>query len=355
MSELYEKLTVLSDRIKQLKGQIKTEEATKQSFILPFFQILGFDVFNPLEFCPEYVANVGVKKGEKVDYVIFKDGQPFIIIEAKPHYDDLSKHESQLFRYFSVTKCRFSVLTNGIIYKFFADLDEPNIMDAQPFFTLDMENLTDSSVNYLEKFCKQNLDTDSILNTASELKYLNLAKESFKNLIENDNDDLEKLVISSFYNGQKSQSVMEKFKPIVKRAITLYINERLSTKFKETLKQNETEPDTNTEQIEEPEENTIITTMDELSGYAVIKSIVRKTVSVKRLSYKDTESYFGVIVDNNSRKWLCRLIVGKKNNYLILPDENKKDIKYPIETIDDLYNYEEQIIEVLNRYTKEVE
>ena len=63
MSELYEKLSVLSNRIKTLKDSITTEEATKQSFILPFFQALGFDVFNPLEFCPEYVADVGIKKG----------------------------------------------------------------------------------------------------------------------------------------------------------------------------------------------------------------------------------------------------------------------------------------------------
>jgi Uncharacterized conserved protein len=350
MSELYEKLSVLSERIKQLKDQIKTEEATKQSFILPFFQILGFDVFNPLEFCPEYVADVGVKKGEKVDYVIFKDGEPFIIIEAKPHYDDLSKHESQLYRYFSVTKCRFAILTNGIIYKFFADLDEPNIMDSLPFFTLDMENLTDNSVNYLENFCKQNLNTDSILNTASELKYLNLAKNSFKKLIENDNDELEKLIISEFYTGQKNQSVMEKFKPIVKRAISSYLNEKMTSKFKETLTQNDTDTNQADTPEEASEEHNIVTTMDELSAYAVIKSIVRKTIPVKRLSPKDTESYFGILIDNNTRKWLCRLIVGKKNNYLILPDENKKDVKYQISSIDDLYEYEPQILEVINRY-----
>lgn len=351
MSELYDKLSVLSERIKQLKSQIKTEEATKQSFILPFFQILGFDVFNPLEFCPEYVADVGIKKGEKVDYVIFKDQKPFIIIEAKPYFSDLSKHESQLYRYFGVTECRFAILTNGITYQFFSDLDEPNKMDKLPFFTIDMENLTDSGVNYLENFCKQNLDVDSIMTTASELKYTNLAKETFKKMVESDNDDLERLIISDFYTGQKSQSVMDKFRPIVKRAITNYINEKMASKFKQTL--NQSDPDAADEKEDdssEDNESSIVTTFDELSSYAIIKSIVRKTIPVNRISSKDTETYFGILIDHNTRKWLCRLIVGKKNNYLILPDENKKEVRYPITTIDDLYEYEPQLIEVVNRY-----
>nr|DAT74950.1 MAG TPA: hypothetical protein [Caudoviricetes sp.] len=346
MSELYEKLSVLSNRIKTLKDSITTEEATKQSFILPFFQALGFDVFNPLEFCPEYVADVGIKKGEKVDYAIFQDSKPFIIIEAKPHFDNLSKHESQLYRYFSVTECRFAILTNGVVYKFFADLDEPNKMDKLPFFTLDLLNLTDNSVNYLEKFRKENLDVDSIMNTASELKYLNLAKEAFRKLIEGDSEDLERLIISDFYSGAKTQIVIEKFKPIVKRAITSYLNEKMATRFKETLNQTDEENDTS----EETEESKIVTTMEELNAFAVVKSIVRKSISAKRLVYKDTESYFGVLVDNNTRKWLCRFILGKKNNYLILPTEDKKELKLSISTVDDIYNYDQQIIEVVNRY-----
>lgn len=118
--ELDEKLYSLSERIKQLKENIKTEEATKQSLIMPFFQSLGYDVFNPLEFVPEFTADVGIKKGEKVDYAILKDNEPIILIEAKPCSDDLSKHDSQLFRYFGTTKARFAILTNGIIYKFLA-------------------------------------------------------------------------------------------------------------------------------------------------------------------------------------------------------------------------------------------
>jgi len=147
--ELQEKMYNLSERIKQLKENIQTEEATKQSFILPFFQALGYDVFNPLEFIPEFTADVGIKKHEKVDYAILQEGKPLILIEAKSCNEKLDKHDSQLFRYFGTTESKFAILTNGIIYKFYSDLDQPNVMDSQPFYVLDMMDLSDQAIQYL--------------------------------------------------------------------------------------------------------------------------------------------------------------------------------------------------------------
>ncbi len=91
-------------RIAKMKDSIQTEEATKTSMIMPFFRLLGYDVFNPLEFVPEYTADVGIKKGEKVDYAIMnEDGKPLILIEAKWCGENLDKHASQLFCYFATT------------------------------------------------------------------------------------------------------------------------------------------------------------------------------------------------------------------------------------------------------------
>ena len=125
-----------SQRVKSLKDNIATEEATKTSLIMPFFAMLGYDVFNPEEFTPEYVADVGIKKGEKVDYAILKDGKPAILIECKWIGEPLASHDSQLYRYFGVSKAKFAILTNGQIYKFFTDLDEPNKMDEKPFLEI---------------------------------------------------------------------------------------------------------------------------------------------------------------------------------------------------------------------------
>ena len=124
--ELNEKLYEFVQRIEPLKDSITTEEATKTSMIMPFFQLLGYDVFNPLEFAPEFTADVGIKKGEKVDYAIMLDQEPLILIECKPCNKSLDKHSSQLFRYFGTTNAKFAILTNGISYQFYTDLEDKN-------------------------------------------------------------------------------------------------------------------------------------------------------------------------------------------------------------------------------------
>lgn len=351
--ELDEKLYALSERIKQLKSNIQTEEATKQSLILPFFQALGYDVFNPLEFVPEFTADVGIKKGEKVDYAILKDDEPLILIEAKSCNENLNKHGSQLYRYFGTTNSRFAILTNGIIYEFYSDLDEINKMDSKPFYTLDMENLSEQSISYIEKFSKSNLDIDNILNTASDLKYIGLAKSAFKELLENPSDEFIRLLLNmGIYDGMKNQKVIDKFKPIAKKAMNQYINERMSSKFKETLNNSEDEKiEKNDPKIdEEIVESKIVTTIDELSAYAIVKSILRQSIDPKRITYKDTESYFGILLDGNIRKWIIRINLDKKNKYVFIPDENKKAIRYNIESLDDLYSFEDKLTEALNRY-----
>lgn len=343
--ELQEKMYNLSERIKQLKENIKTEEATKQSFILPFFQSLGYDVFNPLEFIPEFTADVGIKKHEKVDYAILQDNKPLILIEAKSCNEKLDKHDSQLFRYFGTTESKFAILTNGIIYKFYSDLDQPNVMDSQPFYVLDMMDLSDQAIQYLANFNKSNLDIDNIMDTASDLKYLSLTKTAFKDLVENPTDEFVKLLLNSgIYDGVKNQKVIDKFKPIVKRGINQYINDKMSSKFKETLSSSTDEIIENTPpEEEETEVNKIVTTIDELNAFAIVKAILRTDVEAKRITYKDTESYFGILLDNNIRKWICRIYINTKAKYVIISDENKKGVKHSLETLDDLYNLSNEL------------
>lgn len=175
-----ENLKSFASRIDNLKGNIATEEATKTSLIMPFFQMLGYDVFNPMEFIPEFTADVGIKKGEKVDYAISLNGKITILIEAKCINEQLDKHDSQLFRYFGTTEAKFGILTNGIIYKFYSDLEEPNKMDTSPFFQIDLTDLADNEITELKKFSKENFDLNRILDTASELKYLGLIKKALK-------------------------------------------------------------------------------------------------------------------------------------------------------------------------------
>ena len=171
-TDLKLKLEQLHQRVDSLKDQINTEEATKNAFVMPFIQILGYDIFNPTEVIPEFICDIGTKKGEKIDYVIKRNGEPILIIECKNWKEKVDAHNSQLHRYYHVSKSRFGVLTNGHQYNFYADLEKPNIMDEKPFFTLDLSNLKDSSLKILEKFSKNGYNLDEILDSAEALKYI---------------------------------------------------------------------------------------------------------------------------------------------------------------------------------------
>jgi predicted type IV restriction endonuclease len=345
MMEIKEKLYSLSERIEKILDQIKTEEGTKQSLILPFFQILGYDVFNPLEFCPEFDADYGIKKGEKVDYAIIIDGEPIILVEAKACNDNLDKHGAQLFRYFNSSKAKFGVLTNGVKYRFFTDLDETNKMDQKPFFEVDLLNLNDTQISYLKNFEKDSLDVNSILSTAEELKYSNLIKDLLKQQLASPSEDFANYILSHIYEGRKTATVVEKFLPIVKRAFNQLITETLSTKFAETLKGDTT---LNTDNIDDVKEeiaadlNKIITTPEELEGFAIIKSLLRTTIEPNDITYKDTETYFGILYKNNTRKWICRLYLGTKKS-IVIPTGDKGQERFYLETLNDLYSYEEQL------------
>lgn len=215
--DFIDQLKQFAKRVGTLKDSIQTEEATKTAIIMPFFSMLGYDVFNPQEFVPEYTADVGIKKGEKVDYAIMKDDTPVILIECKSISENLERHDSQLFRYFGTTDAKFAILTNGLIYRFFTDLDNPNKMDSDPFLSINILDIRENQVRELKKFCKSEFDIDSIFSTASELKYVHEFKNQFAEQVENPSDELTRLFLQGCYTGQKTQAVIEKFRPLLKK------------------------------------------------------------------------------------------------------------------------------------------
>ena len=176
--DLIDKIKDIAARIPKQIEFIKTEEATKNAFIMPFISALGYDVFNTLEVIPEFTADIGTKKGEKVDYAIKKDDDIIILIECKWSGADLQKeHASQLYRYFSATESRFAILTNGVDYLFYSDIDEPNKMDSKPFFIFNILDFQDHQITELKKFTKAAFSLDDILTTASTLKYTGAIKK----------------------------------------------------------------------------------------------------------------------------------------------------------------------------------
>lgn len=342
-----EQLNNYSNRTQQLKSQLITEESTKTSLIMPFFQMLGYDIFNPLEFCPEYTADVGIKKGEKVDYAILKDGNPVILIECKSCNETLDKHSSQLFRYFGTTSAKFCILTNGIVFQFFTDLEEVNKMDLTPFLEINFENLKDYQINELKKFRKTDFDSDRITSTASNLKYTSLIKDFLQQQIDDPNDDFVKYVTGNVYDGPKTQKILEQFSPLVKKSFASLINELVNKKISFALDKNE---DSESVEDEIIPKSKIITTEAEIESYYIIRGMLAGTCNVEDVTYRDTESYFGILFTNNNRKPICRLNLDRKNKQLFIPDENKKYERIYIDSLNDLYKYKSRLIEVVKRY-----
>lgn len=338
--DFIDQLKQFAKRVGTLKDSIQTEEATKTAIIMPFFSMLGYDVFNPQEFVPEYTADVGIKKGEKVDYAIMKDDTPVILIECKSISENLERHDSQLFRYFGTTDAKFTILTNGLIYRFFTDLDNPNKMDSDPFLSINILDIRENQVRELKKFCKSEFDIDSIFSTASELKYVHEFKNQFAEQVENPSDELTRLFLQGCYTGQKTQAVIEKFRPLLKKALNDYISETMNDKIKNALggsggsvsvSEKPTAEPVSTEKdadVSDSNESKIVTTEEELEAYFIIKNLLKDVVDLQDITYKDTESYINILYKKNTRKWICRLKLTDTVKTLIVPDEEKKGQKF---------------------------
>jgi hypothetical protein len=345
---------------------------TKQALIIPFIQILGFDVFNPIEVRPEYSADFGNKKGERVDYALFKDNEPIIFIEAKPVNENLNNHDAQLSRYFnSTTDVKLAILTNGSEYRFFTDLNTNNVMDESPFLIIDLLNLKDSDVENLNKLRIENFDKESLITYAEELVYTSSMNNSLKTLFSNPNDEFVRFVIKEISDIRITANVIERFRPLVKKAISnavldivskgLYQEEPL-IKEEIQIEEKSISNDVNNEKITK----NIITTEEELNGFEIIKNILSKNDrDISEINYKDTTNYFSIYIKNTT-KWMIRLNLdaGKKNIITKLPVEQVKEYcpKFEVEqspksigesrifikSIEDLKDLEKIIIEAHN-------
>ncbi|SMC79093.1 type I restriction endonuclease [Moheibacter sediminis] len=354
--EFKDQIKMLGDRIEKLKSQVLTEEATKNAFIMPFIKELGYDVFNPLEVVPELIADIGIKKGEKIDYAIMKDGQPVILIECKCHIDSLDVNkESQLFRYFHTTKAKFAILTNGIVFKFYTDLDTPNRMDMKSFFSFDITNIKPFQIEELKKFHKSIFDVDNITNTANELKYTNELKKIIHSELTEPSDDFIRYLAKQVYTGQVNAKIIELFRNLIKASFQQYLSDNITDRLKNALTKEQDIESEQAEIISHPtlKDSDIVTTEEELEGFYIVKAILRNKVEGARIHYRDAQSYFAILLDDNNRKSICRLYLNGGKKYLAVIDESKKEIKHEIFSLDDIYNHSEDLEKSLLNYIEQ--
>lgn len=345
--EFQNKLKGLADRVANLKENIQTEEATKNAFIMPFIQILGYDVFNPMEVIPEFTADIGIKKGEKVDYAILQDGNPIILIECKNWKENLDIHSSQLHRYFNVTKARFGLLTNGLKYRFYTDLEQKNIMDSEAFLEFDIENIKENAANELKKFQKESFDIDKIIDSASSLKYSTAIREILMQELAEPSEEFVRFFTKQIYSGKViTKKILEQFTEIVKKATNQAFKDIVNDRLKSALNKEEETPIE-----EEPEEESkIVTTEEEIEAFHIVRSIVRTKIDVSRIVARDTQSYYGILLDDNNRKPICRLHLNGTKKYIGLIDHNKKEERILLNNLDEIYLHTDRLLETVQMY-----
>lgn len=358
-------LRVLATRIANTRTVIQTEEATKNAMIMPFIQILGYNVFDPLEVTPELVADVGTKKGEKVDYAILRDGKPIMLFECKKAGGDLHiNHASQLFRYFHVTAARFGILTNGITYRFFTDLEQPNKMDEKPFFEFNILDFKERDVEELKKFAKAAFDLDTILTTANDLKYTRAIQTRLAEWMVAPAEEFVRLVSSELLGTRRfTPAIKDQFTLITKRAFEQLVGEKINERLKGAMTPESVtvaEPAatapaapvaTAEPQAAGSAEPQTVTSAEELEGFFIVRAIVRSLVPSKRVVMRDAQTYCAVLLDDNNRKPVCRLRFNNREKLRLgVFNAKREEEVVSLETVDDIYNYTEQLRATVSSY-----
>ncbi|MCK5535227.1 MAG: type I restriction enzyme HsdR N-terminal domain-containing protein [Bacteroidales bacterium] len=362
--DFLEKIRELGIRAKKSLSLIQTEEATKQAFVIPFILALDYDVYDPTEVVPEFTADVGTKKGEKVDYAIMQDNNPIILIECKWCGVNLDKeHISQLFRYFSVTESRIGILTNGLIYRFYTDLEKPNQMDSKPFLEFNILDIQESLIPELRKLAKPHFDINKIIPCATELKYTREIKLILESQLKQPSNDFVRFFTFQVYSGRMTKNVLDQFQEITKRAFKQFISEEIEKRLKSVLDKDknqvecEIKPNTNTDSpdileaksIKQRDSDDIETTEEETEGFTIIRNILGNIVEKKRIYYRDTVNYFGILLDDNNRKTICRLYFNSSQKYIILFDTEEKP-KIPLKEIKDINNFADRLKNTVLNY-----
>ena len=352
--------------IKHWESETPTEEATKTSLILPFIQMLGYDIFDPAEVVPEFTADIGIKRGEKVDYAIMQRGKPAILIECKKYGSNLADNAvSQLVRYFGVTDAHFGILTDGISYLFFSDLDQPNVMDPKPFFEFNVLSYSDKAAGELKRFTKEKFNVDETLEAAAVLKYIEGMKQALVRQLSTPDEEFSRWLTKQVYSKLLTQAARERFSHLVRQAFREFIDDRINATLKSALAR-DTIIDEPTPKVVAPEDTAqpvaleITTTEEEVQGYELVKAIVSDVVDLDRVFFRDTKSYSMVLLDNSNRKPILRLYFNSLSNKQIgLPGEGRdshgrrKIPAYSIESVEEITGYANQIRDVVIRYLKE--
>ena len=360
--EIYDRLEALAERLPNLEGVLETEEAAKHALVLPFIQALGYDVFNPKEVVPEFSADVVGRKNEKVDYAIFHDGSPAILIECKQSEAALSsRHLSQLFRYFVTTEAKIGVLTNGIIYQFFTDLEDENKMDELPFLEIDLRDLNRDHVKALQRLTHDDFDLSGMLRAAQELRYSHGMLEALELQLQQPEPEFVRWLARHVYEGRLTEAKLTEFTDRTRRVFRAFITERVNNTLRLALEQENAEemegdePDIETDESSSEERAAgIITTVEEIEAYEIVKDVLQGVVDPEHVVMRDAKAYCAVLFDNNNRRPICRFRFGKTKKVLGLMDAEKREHKQVLNSLSDIYKHTDDLRSIALHWSSDV-
>lgn len=343
----------LAAKVRELKPIIETEEATKTAFIIPFIStVLGYDVTDPREVIPEYTADIGIKKGEKVDFAI-KSGNDFrFLIECKKVGEPLRlDHANQLVRYFNVTDTEFAILTNGEVYEFYAQLDAANRMDEKPFMTIDLSNIDARVFPHLEMCTKTHFDSETIAASAEQLRYISEIRKVLSAQLKEPDSDWVKQIAARVTSRRMTAQNLEIFTKLITTAQAQFLkdeaNRRLRSAqgYEEIVSPQKEEPvETNEPEALEPSDG-IITTDTEIQGFGIIRAICCSEVPINDITMRDAKSYCAILYQDNNRKPLARLFFDRKIPRIGIFNEDREMEMFDLNAIEDIYNYSDLLRE----------
>lgn len=360
-------LQAFAEQAAEKQAYITTEEATKSALIVPFLRVLGYDDANPTEVIPEYIADGGHRKDRKVDYALCPvpadPPKPALIIECKACTHPLrDRHTSQLHRYFPFTPARFGILTNGVTYQFYTDVKAPNVMETDPFLEIELFHLSDPAIQELARFTKAHFQLDRAVQRAEQLYYTRVVQQMFADSYSHPSDAFVRYFIDEIPEKKNTQTVRAQFTPIVQQAFRQFVHDHLNARMLDRLAQHTrgglspSAPDAlpTQETVRQADRDTdpkIITTEEELHAWYIIKAIVHRRVAPERVTMRDVQRYCSILLDDNRNKRICLLSFNNpERKQLSLFDADKNEQKVPLHSLDDLYQFADQLLEAVDRH-----
>lgn len=317
MHEFTERVRRHAEHVANAGTHCVTEETTKQALILPLLDILGFSPFDPLRVKAEYAADFpGVKANERVDYALFSQGVPVMFIEAKAYAEKLSNHAPQLSRYFNATpEVAVGAITNGREWRFFTDLNNKNVMDVDPFLTVDLSALDDSQMARLYRFRHNEFQPEALRILAEESVYLNAFTEVIRQSLRQPDADFVRYVAGrAGVQRQLNARFIESITPIAKQAVGRAVSDMVVSGLSAKPAPVEQPPaaatadDPYADHVD-PTNAKIVTTYTERRLLEIVQDILGPATDVVA---KDTESYYTLLFQGKVNRWLLRYHTDRK-------------------------------------------